>query len=148
MTPPQRTPASTRHHIGAGLLTALLSLLYVFGSFRLAPWGCDVSAWLCLMPISVLYVSPPAALLLPLAVMANRRRQRPFPDGLLPLMIATGLVAQAAISGTSLWLSAPHMRHIFVYDVLIFPYGFLAGALAAGVFRLSLSALARLWRTG
>ena len=45
MIPPQRTPASTPHHIGAGLLTAHLPLLYVFGSFPLAPWGQHEISW-------------------------------------------------------------------------------------------------------
>lgn len=123
----------------AGLLTAVVPVMLAFAAYWLAPWGCDANAWLCLLPISLIFVAPVAALCLPLLVVMNRRRPKPFPDGWLPVLSVTGLLAQLAISGASLWLAAPHMRRIFFFDVLIFPQGFVAGAIVGAVFWISLA---------
>lgn len=131
-------PLARRDYLRAGVLTAVVPLALAFGIYWLAPWGCDANAWLCLLPIALAYLALPAALFLPIAVFLNRRRARPWPDGLIPVVLATGLLAQAVVSGTSLWRSDPHMREIFFWDVLIFPQGLAAGAILGLVFRLSL----------
>lgn len=128
-----------RHYIAAGILTAVIPVALAFAIHRLAPWACDASAWLCLFPLSMLYSAPFAALCLPLLVFVNRRRRNPFPDGWISVVSFTGVVVQVIITGTSLWITRPYIRHHFIFDVLIFPQGFAAGAVIGAVFWVSLA---------
>ena len=137
-----RAPA-TRDYVRAGILTAVIPVALAFASYWLAPWGCDASAWLCLLPLSLLGVAPIAALCLPLLFYFNRRRLYPLPDGWFSIVLSTGVVAQGLVTGYSLWLAAPHIRRIFLFDVLVFPQGFVAGLIVGAVFWVSLIMFAR-----
>ncbi len=128
----------------AGVLTAAVPVGLAFALYWLAPWGCDASAWICLFPLSLLGVAPVAALCLPILFHFNRRRRQPFPDGWLPVILLTGSVSQLLVTGYSLWTLADYMRRIFLYDALIFPQGFAAGATAGAVFWVSLALLGRM----
>lgn len=126
--------ASPLDYLIAAFLTAVASLSIAYSIYLAAPWGCDANAWLCLFPISLIGIGPVAAVIMPILFSLNRRRTRALPDGLLPFVVLVGLVSQAVVSGYSLWQSEEHMRRIFFYDVLIFPHGLAAGALAGAVF--------------
>jgi hypothetical protein len=134
---------SARDLVRAGIFTAVIPVALAFTFYWLAPWGCDANAWLCLLPLALIYVSPIAALILPLAFLINRRRQSVIPDGWLSTMILTGIVAQLLVTVTSLWLNEPHIRRIFFFDVLIFPQGFVAGATIGAIFWVSLAAFGK-----
>ncbi len=119
---------------GAGALTGVVLAALAFGSYRLAPWGCDNSAWACLLPISMLGIAPVAAIGLPVALLLNRRRRRPSPDGWLAVIPASGLAAQLLVTGWSLWTLKPYLLRHFLFEALIFPQAFVAGAIAGAVF--------------
>jgi hypothetical protein len=83
-------------------------------------------------------VSPIAATCLPILFFFNRQRRHPLPDGCLPVVSSVAIVSQAAVSGYSLWSFADYMRRIYFYEILIFPQGLAAGAVAGAVFWCSL----------
>lgn len=148
MTGPHGPRFARRDLVFAGIVTAIVPMAAAFTTYWLAPWSCDASAWLCLLQLSLIGVGPVAALCLPLALTLNRRRRAPFPDGLLPVMAVTGVVAQALVSACSLWLASPVLRRVFLFDVLILPQGLVAGVLVGAVFRLALTGLAGRRRPG
>lgn len=129
---------SARDLVRAGILTAVVPMAMALAIHGLAPWGCDASAWLCLLPLSLLGVAPIAALGLPILIFFNRRRRQPLPDGWLAVSLFTGCVSQVLASAYGFGSAADHMRRIFLFDVLIFPYGLVAGAMVGVVFWVSL----------
>lgn len=89
-----RKPLSARDYTRAGILTAAIPVLFACAILWFAPWACDASAWLCLLPLTLIYVAPVAALLLPLAVCLNRRAAYSLPEGFLAVTLLTGGLAQ------------------------------------------------------
>jgi len=138
-----RKPLSARDYTRAGILTAAIPVLFACATLWFAPWACDAGAWLCLLSLTLIYVSPVAALLLPMAVFLNRRAAYSLPEGFLAVTLLTGFLAQVIVSSFSIWSSEPHMRRIFFVDILIFPQGFAAGVMVGALFWLSLYTLSR-----
>lgn len=134
---------SLRDLIRAGILTAVVPMAGAFTSYWLAPWSCDANAWLCVLPLALLSVAPFAALFLPVLLFVNRRRRRPLPDGWVSIFLLSGVFGQLMTSGVSLWLTAPYVRHVSVFEVLFIPQGFVAGAIVGAVFCVSLNAFSR-----
>lgn len=134
---------TTRNYLLAGFFTAALPISLAFAIYWWAPWGCDASAWLCLFPLALLGVAPIAALCLPFAFFLNRRRNRPFPDGLVAVTSLTGVVSQVLVTAYAFWLLEDYVRRIFFFEALIFPQGFAAGAVTGATFWFSLVLAAR-----
>lgn len=129
---------STLDYLVAAFLTAVVSIATAFSIYWFAPWGCDTSAWLCLFPISLIGVAPIAAICMPILFSLNQRRPRALPDGWLPFVLSSAVVAQLVVTGYSLWLFEEHMRRNFIFEVLILPQGLAAGSLTGAVFWCSL----------
>ena len=128
-------------YLVAAILTAAIPIALAYSIYWLAPWGCDASAWLCLFPLSLIGVAPIAALCLPFLFRLNQKRRHALPDGWLLVIVSVAIVSQVAVTGYSLWSLADYMRRIFFYEILIFPQGLAAGALAGAVFWSSLFTL-------
>jgi len=74
------------------------------------------------------------AMLLPVAVVLNRRLTRPFPDGWVVTTLSVGLVTQVLLSGFYLIALGPAYRRIFMAEVIFIPQPFVAGATAGAVY--------------
>lgn len=133
-----------KHLIVAGIVTALVPSAVALAIHRLAPWGCDASGWLCLFPLALLGVAPVAAVGLPiLRFLKQRRRHHAFPDGWLTGTAWTACAAQLLVSTFSLIWADDHMRRLFFWDVLMFPYGLAAGAIAGMIFWGALASMGK-----
>lgn len=132
-----------RDYIRAGLVTACVPMALAFTAYWLSPWRCDAVAWLCLSSLSLLIFAPIAALGLPLACFFNRKRRRPIDDGWLSTVLLSGCAAQLIVSGSSLFMLAAYVDWASLYQALIFPEGFVAGALTGAIFRFAL-----IWSSG
>jgi hypothetical protein len=124
----------------AALATGTVPVALGFGAYWLMPWGCDANAWTCVLPLCLIWLGPVGAVVLPVVFVLNRRRRRPLPDGILPVMLAAGLAGQVAATLTALWLTEALIRRLFLWDVLILPQGFVAGAIVGAVFAVALRA--------
>lgn len=132
---------SARHCLLAGVLAAALPVVLALGSYWLAPGVCDPYPSLCRTYLSLLVAAPVVAISLPALLCLNRRRPDPFPDGGLAIVLLAGVLAQLLISGCSLWLLAPYIRAGFLFEALVVPEGFVAGAVVGAVFSVSLARL-------
>ena len=126
----------------AALATGTVPVALGFGAYWMMPWGCDANAWACILPLCLIWLGPAGAVVLPVVFVLNRRRRRPLPDGIVPVTLAAGLAGQVAATGTALWLTEALIRRLFLWDVLILPQGFVAGAIVGAVFRTTLLAVA------
>lgn len=133
-----RRAFSARDCTRAGTLAAAIPISLAFTTYWLAPRGCDGNAWFCLLAVSLLGVAPFAALGLPVSFFVNRRRRHPLPDRWFPIMLVSGVVGQVIVAGISLWLVRAYVQRMFLFDRLIFPQGFVAGAIVGAVFWVSL----------
>ncbi|MEL7172366.1 MAG: hypothetical protein AAFU72_03445 [Pseudomonadota bacterium] len=124
----------------AGVLTAVVPLAVAYIVFYSVPAGCDVNAWLCLFPVSLMYLAPCAAVAIPLLFYIAGIRHIGF-VGWIVLTLLVGSISQMLISGWSLFISAEYMRRIYFYEILIFPQGFAAGALCGAVFGAAMAGL-------
>jgi len=135
---PRRPRPTWRRLAVAALATGTVPVALGFGAYWMAPWGCDANAWACLLPLCLIVLGPAGAIVLPVGFLLNRRRVRPLPDGSVAVAILSGVAGQAGVSAASLWLAAPHVRDIFLWDILIVPQGFVAGLIVGAVFGASL----------
>lgn len=124
----------------AALLTAVglpvLAGLYLW----LVPAGCDgrgspgTYRWTCLLPGLIVSVSFVAGLSLPVILIVNRWMGRRLPDGLLPIVVGTGVTTWIVLMGSYALMLDRAYRDLFFWEALTIPQPFLAGALAGLVF--------------
>ena len=120
------------HYLLAGLLAAAVPMALGLGLHRMNPGACYDSP--CLLPLALLLVPPCAAPALTLLFALNRRLGRPVPDGWLPGPLICGTMVQIVLSTVSLASAEAHMRRIFLFEMFLFPQGFLAGLAVGAVF--------------
>lgn len=117
---PARSDLNARDYIWAGILTGAIPFAIGLMTLWVAPWACDASPWLCLLPIALMYISPVAAVFLPLVFLLNCRAAKSLPDGFLVVTLLSAFLVQVIVSGMSFWNSETHMRKIFFVSILIF----------------------------
>lgn len=106
MTAPVASAYRMKDLVYAGIPALVVPVMMAFAIHRLAPWGCDASAWLCLFPFSLLCAAPIAALFLPALVFLNQRRSHPFFTGWLIPTALTGCASQLLVTAcqpVNLW---------------------------------------------
>jgi hypothetical protein len=126
-------------------VTAVLIPLAALAFLWLFPAGCDLRGdpvtyrRTCLLPGLLTTVPIALAFLLTLVLALNQRRERPLPDGWLVVVPAAGAFTQVVLFGGYLLLLDPVYRGSFLAELLYITQPFVAGAVAGGVFWVSLN---------
>ena len=124
----------------AAVLTALVPTAAAACLLWLVPAGCDIRGsavvyrWTCLLPGLMITVPVAVALLLPFALVLNRRLARPFPEGWLVIVPGSGILTQVVLTGTYLVALDPAYRGLFLAEVIFIPQPFVAGAICGAVY--------------
>ncbi len=97
----------------------------------------------CALPLLLVTVPPVAAPALLIAFFLNRRFGARVPDGWLPGILMSAIIAQIGISLTGILIAAPNIRRLFFSDILFVPQGLIVGLTVGAVFWATLHASAR-----
>jgi hypothetical protein len=136
---------SPKDLVRAAIVTAtvlpLLAVLYLWQ----VPMACDLPTdpatyrWTCMLP-GLLAVTPiGVAVLASIALMFNRRRARPLPDGWLAFVPAAGVCTQIVLCGGYLLMLGPAYGARFLAEIFFIPQPFVAGAISGAVFWVTLN---------
>jgi hypothetical protein len=133
-----------RDYLRAAIVTALVPSVAGAILLWLVPPGCDLRGdpefyrWTCLFPGLLIPVSIALAVLLPMAILLNRRFGRPVPDGWLATILIAAAATQAVCVGGYAVMLGPAYAGLFLKEMFFVPQPFLCGAVAAGVFSTAL----------